>query len=60
MAFPKWWRHGQKVKVAGEGVLTLNVSFDCEYWFTDKDGKEVCIFTRQIIGPVEEDDGEGE
>jgi len=53
--FPEWWKHGQKVKTRRDGVLTLNVAPDAEYWLTNDDGKEVYVFSADIIGPVKND-----
>lgn len=50
--FPEWWKHGQKVRTRRDGVLTLNVAPDAEYWLTNDEGKEVYVFPADIIGPV--------
>ncbi|EPS4527347.1 hypothetical protein I5466_14095 [Citrobacter koseri] len=50
--FPEWWKHGQKVCTRRDGVLTLNVAPDAEYWLTNDEGKEVYVFPADIIGPV--------
>lgn len=50
--FPAWWKHGQKVTTRSDGVLTLNIAPDAEYWLTNDEGKEVYVFAADIIGPV--------
>ena len=50
--FPTWWKHDQKVTTRSDGVLTLNVAPDAEYWLTNYEGKEVYVFSADIIGPV--------
>jgi hypothetical protein len=51
-SFPEWWKHGQKVRTASDGVLTLNIAEDAEYWLTNDAGKEVSVFSADILGPV--------
>lgn len=51
-AFPEWWKHGQKVRTASDGILTLNISEDAEYWLTNDAGKEVSVFSVDILGPA--------
>ena len=51
-SFPEWWKHGQKVRTANDGVLTLNIAEDSEYWLTNNAGKEVSVFSMDIIGPA--------
>lgn len=51
-AFPEWWKHGQKVRTASDGILTLNISEDAEYWLTNDAGKEVSVFSADILGPA--------
>lgn len=53
--FPEWWKHGQKVHTRRDGVLTLNIAPDSEYWLTNDDGKEVYVFSADIISPVKKD-----
>ncbi|MBJ9883206.1 ead/Ea22-like family protein [Citrobacter sp. Cy232] len=53
--FPAWWKHGQKVTTRSDGVLTLNIAPDAEYWLTNDEGKEVYVFSADIIGPVKSD-----
>lgn len=53
--FPTWWKHGQKVITRSDGVLTLNIAPDAEYWLTNDEGKEVYVFSADIIGPVKSD-----
>ncbi|EOU3404868.1 MULTISPECIES: ead/Ea22-like family protein [Enterobacter cloacae complex] len=53
--FPEWWKHGQKVRTRRDGILTLNVAPDAEYWLTNDEGKEVYVFSADIIGPVKTD-----
>ncbi|KZQ72946.1 hypothetical protein A3N56_06050 [Klebsiella aerogenes] len=50
--FPEWWKHGQKVRTANDGVLTLNIAEDSEYWLTNNAGKEVSVFSMDILGPA--------
>lgn len=50
--FPTWWKHGQRVITQRDGVLTLNIAPDAEYWLTNDEGKEVYVFAADIIGPV--------
>lgn len=51
-SFPEWWKHGQKVRTANDGVLTLNIAEDSEYWLTNNAGKEVSVFSMDILGPA--------
>lgn len=51
-SFPEWWKHGQKVRTASDGILTLNISEDAEYWLTNDAGKEVSVFSADILGPA--------
>jgi len=53
--FPEWWKHGQKVRTRRDGILTLNVAPDAEYWLTNDEGKEVYVFSADILGPVKND-----
>ena len=46
--FPEWWKHGQKVRTRRDGILTLNVAPDAEYWLTNDEGKEVYVFSADI------------
>ncbi|WP_312131930.1 hypothetical protein [Leclercia sp.] len=50
--FPTWWKHGQKVTTRNDGVLILNIAPDAEYWLTNDEGKEVYVFSADIIGPA--------
>lgn len=50
--FPERWKHGQKVRTANDGVLTLNIAEDSEYWLTNNAGKEVSVFSMNILGPA--------
>ncbi|MCM7134494.1 hypothetical protein [Enterobacter cloacae] len=52
---PEWWRHGQKVRTRRDGILTLNIAPDAEYWLTNDEGKEVYVFSADILGPVKND-----
>lgn len=52
---PEWWKHGQKVRTCRDGILTLNVAPDAEYWLTNDEGKEVYVFSADILGPVKND-----
>lgn len=51
-SFPEWWKHGQKVRTASDGILTLNIAEDAEYWLTNDAGKEVSVFSADILGPA--------
>lgn len=51
-SLPEWWKHGQKVRTANDGVLTLNIAEDSEYWLTNNAGKEVSVFSMDILGPA--------
>ncbi|WP_323110341.1 hypothetical protein [Klebsiella quasipneumoniae] len=51
-SFPEWWKHGQKVRTASDGILTLNIAEDAEYWLTNNAGKEVSVFSMDILGPA--------
>ena len=51
-SFPEWWKHGQKVSTASDGILTLNIAEDAEYWLTNDAGKEVSVFSADILGPA--------
>ncbi len=51
-SFPEWWKHGQKIRTANDGVLTLNIAEDSEYWLTNNAGKEVSVFSMDILGPA--------
>ncbi len=51
-SFPEWWKHGQNVRTANDGVLTLNIAEDSEYWLTNNAGKEVPVFSMDILGPA--------
>ncbi|MDV1360805.1 hypothetical protein RZQ26_06350 [Enterobacter roggenkampii] len=53
--FPEWWKHGQKVRTRKDGILTLNIAPDAEYWLTNDEGKEVYVFSADILGPVKND-----
>ena len=51
---PKCWKHGQKFKalnVNKEGIVTLNIAPDCEYWFTNDQGKIEHV--SKLIEPTE-------
>lgn len=52
---PPWWRHGQKVITRFDGVLTLNIAPDAEFWLTNESGKEVYVFSADILGPANND-----
>ncbi|EPY4328938.1 hypothetical protein ACXDJA_002563 [Klebsiella variicola] len=56
-SFPEWWKHGQKVRTANDGVLTLNIAEDSEYWLTNNAGKEVSVFSMDILGPASVTEG---
>lgn len=49
---PAWWEHGQKVITRFDGVLTLNIAPDVEFWLTNESGKEVYVFSADILGPA--------
>lgn len=51
-SFPEWWKHGQKVRTASDGILTLNIAEDAEYWLTNDARKEVSVFSADILGPA--------
>ena len=51
-SFPEWWKHGQKVRTVSDGILTLNIAEDAEYWLTNDAGKEVSVFSADILGPA--------
>lgn len=51
-SFPEWWKHGQRVRTASDGILTLNIAEDAEYWLTNDAGKEVSVFSADILGPA--------
>ncbi|HHO0461174.1 TPA: hypothetical protein ACRSAD_001123 [Klebsiella quasipneumoniae] len=51
-SFPEWWKHGQKVRTASDGILTLNIAEDAECWLTNDAGKEVSVFSADILGPA--------
>ncbi|MEY6763555.1 hypothetical protein AB9B48_18075 [Kluyvera ascorbata] len=56
--FPEWWKHGQKVTTAKDGILTLNIAADAEFWLTDANGKEVYVFPADIIGPASQQEAQ--